>query len=201
MPRIPSAFDSTREINSGGRIPVLFQVVSPDGVTELLPDALFLHVNPSDLKENFTKKIEREKTRAGWIEWHWGDELDSISCSASTGTFVNTQTGLASVLRRNTIAYSKFLDLKALFHNNGSIYDDQGAIVLQGGIRIMYDTGVFTGFFTDFSIEESEDSPFAFELSWSFKTYSQVGRAYQRKLYSQPGAYRPSPAGFDQGTS
>lgn len=201
MPRIPSAFGSTREINSGGRIPVLFQVVSPDGVTELLPDALYLHVNPKDLKESFAKKLERVQTRGGWVEFHWGDELDGISCSQSTGTFVNTQTGLASVLRRETIAYSKFLDLKALFHNNGSIYDDQGQIVLQGGVRIMYDTGVFTGYFTDFSIEENDDNPFTFDLSWSFKCYSQVGRAYQRKLYSQSGGYRPSPAGFDQGTT
>ena len=113
--------------------------------------------------------MERFQTRGGWVEQHWGHELVEISVDQSTGAFMNIYTGLTSVLRQRTIAWDRYRDLHDLYRNNGSLHDPTGAIVLQGHILLMYDRGSFLGTFRSFQVSESDDSPFAFKLSWSFK--------------------------------
>jgi len=151
-------------------IPMAFQVTSPfDRRRVLLPHALVLHVNPATFSENFNKRIERFQTRGGFVEQHWPDDLTEISADGSTGAFMNIYTGLASLLRHRTIAWDRFRDLYDLFHNNGSIHDPTGNIVLQGQIMLMYDRGTFLGTFRTFAFEEIDESPYAFTLNWTFK--------------------------------
>lgn len=184
MPRIPSANAEFAEIQTpssedayvhpaatrSGPIPLAFQVTSPfNRNVLLLPHALVLHVNPSSLEENMEQRIERIQTRGGWVEQHWGSQLTEISADASTGAFMNIYTGLTSVLRQKTIAWTKYRDLYDLFNNNGSVHDPYGNIVLQGQILLMYDRGSYLGTFRSFSMEETEETPFSFKLSWSFK--------------------------------
>jgi len=153
-----------------GPIPMVFQITSPfDPMVALLPHALVLHVNPSSFSETHTKKIERIQTRGGFVEQHWQDELSEISADGSTGAFMNLYTGVTSVLRQRTIAWDRFRDLYDIFHNNGSVYDPYGNIVLQGNVMILFDRGTYIGYFRTFSYEETEDSPFTFKVSWSFK--------------------------------
>lgn len=144
----------------------------------MLPHALVLHVNPASFQENFNKKIERIQTRGGFVEQHWGDELGDISCDGSTGAFVNLYTGLSSVVRQRTIAWDRYRDLVDLYRNNGSVTDPYGNIVLQGQVMLMYDRGTYFGTFRKIDIEETDDAPFAFKLSWSFKV--------ETTLYSVP---------------
>jgi hypothetical protein len=147
-----------------------FQVTSPfDRTRCLLPHALVMHVNPQSMQVTHNKQVERIQTRGGWVEQHWGDQLDEISCNGSTGAFMNIYTGLSAVLRQRTIAWDRFRDLHDLFRNNGSVYDPAGNIVLQGQIMLMYDLGVYTGTFRTFQFEETAESPFAFQVNWSFK--------------------------------
>ena len=151
-------------------IPLAFQITSPyDYHKALLPHALIMHVNPSSFAESFNKKLERIQTLGGFVEQHWGDDLSEISGDQSTGAFINLYTGLSSVLRQRTIAWDRYQDLYDLFRNNGSVYDPYGTIVLQGWVLLIYDRGTFVGTFRSFSMEETDDSPFAFKLSWSFK--------------------------------
>jgi hypothetical protein len=151
-------------------IPLAFQVTSPYDVNKvLLPHALISHVNPSNFSESFNKKVERAPTRGGYVEWHWSDDLTEISVDQSTGAFINLYTGLSSVLRQRTIAWDRYRDLYDLYRNNGSVYNPEGAIVLQGWILLMFDRGTYIGTFRNFSVEETDDSPFAFKLSWTFK--------------------------------
>jgi hypothetical protein len=151
-------------------VPFAFQVTSPyDYHKVLLPHALISHVNPMSFSETFTKKVERIQTRGGFVEQHWGDDLTEISVDQSTGAFINLNTGLSSVLRQRTIAWDRYRDLYDLYRNNGSVYDPFGNIVLQGWILIMFDRGTYVGTFRTFSVEETDDSPFAFKVSWTFK--------------------------------
>lgn len=185
MPRIPSANPDFQAINTpsledvythpvatrgSGPIPMAFQVTSPfNRNVLLLPHALVLHVNPSSLEENTSpKKIERIRTRGGMVEQHWGSGLTEISAEGSTGAFMNIYTGLTSVLRQKTIAWDRYRDLYDLFNNNASVHDPYGNIVLQGHILLMYDRGNYLGTFRSFSMEETEDTPFSFKLSWTF---------------------------------
>jgi len=163
-----------------GPIPMAFQVTSPfDPTRALLPHALVLHVNPSTLSETHTKKVERIQTRGGFVEQHWPDELSELSADGSTGAFMNIYTGTSSVLRQRTIAWDRFRDLYDLYHNNGSVYDPFGNIVLQGNIMILWDRGTYIGYFRTFDYEETEESPFAFKMSWTFKV--------QQTLVQLPG--------------
>lgn len=185
-----------------GGIPMVFQVTSPlDPRTILLPHALVLHINPKSLDESFTKKVERIQTRGGFVEQHWWEDLTSISASATTGAFMNIRTGLASVLRRETIAYDRFLDLRDLYRNNGSLYNPDGQIALQGQIMLMYDRGTYLGTFRSFDFEETDESPFAFTLSWEFKVEETIlkvatefdGRNLPSKPTLQQGPLPPQP--------
>ena len=163
--RIPSAFSSSSQSNV---IPVLFQVLSPDNETLLLPDFLYLHVNPSNFDVDYNKVIERFQTMGGFVEQHFGEELASISASQSTGAFISVQDGVTLYNRQNTIAYRKMLQLEELFKSNGSVYDDSGQVRFKGRIRIVFDHGTYDGYFDDFSISESNEQPFNLDLSWSF---------------------------------
>lgn len=203
MPRIPSASPDFKEIQTPsaedayvhpaatrrGGIPMAFQITSPFNRNKLLlPHALVMHVNPSNFDETQTHKIERIQTEGGFVEQHWGSELTEISASGSTGAFVNLYTGLTSVLRHKTIAWDRYRDLYELFYNNGSVYDPYGNIVLQGSILLMYDRGSFLGTFRSFETEETDDSPFAFKVNWTFKVESTLVM-----ISPQTGDIRPVP--------
>ncbi len=133
-----------------------------------------MHVNPQTWSETHTKKVERFQTRGGFVEQHWGDELSEISADGSTGAFMNIYTGLTSVMRQRTIAWDRYRDLHDLYRNNGSLHDPFGNIVLQGDVMLMYDRATYIGFFEKFSVEETDDQPFAFKISWSFKVRQEL---------------------------
>jgi len=174
-----------------GGIPLSFQVTSPfDRRKALLPHALVMHVNPTSLNETHAKKKEVLQTRGGWVEQHWGEELDEISAEGSTGAFMNIYTGLSSVLRQQTIAWDRFRDLYDLYRNNGSVYDPFGNIVLQGNIALMYDRGLYLGYFKTFSFEENETSPFAFSLSWTFKVQQTVTKVPTSSVTSRAPSFQ-----------
>jgi hypothetical protein len=168
-------------------IPLAFQVTSPFNTRRvLLPHALVMHVNPSNYNEQHAKKIERIQTRGGFVEQHWGDDLTEVTAEGSTGAFMNIYTGLTSLLRQRTIAWDRYRDLLDLYRNNGSLHDPYGNIVLQGNIMMMYDRGTYIGYFRTFSVEETDDQPFAFRISWSFKVQEEIMKL--PNLISNPAA-------------
>lgn len=184
MPRIPSPNPDFQEIQvpsenlsyphpantKKGSIPMAFQITSPfNSRLVLLPHALVLHVNPMSLQETSNQKKSVIQTRGGFVEQHWGHEMVELSADQSTGAFMNIRTGLTSVLRRKTIAWDRYRDLHDLFRNNGSLHDPYGNIVLQGDVMLMYDKGIYLGYFKSFDWEDTAESPFAFKVSWTFK--------------------------------
>lgn len=169
---IQSAFSGPYSIQ--GKIPMLFQVLSLDMETPLLPEAMYLHVNPSSLSLNYAKVINRIQTRGGFHEQHWGNQLTEISANNTSGAFINIEQGVTVAKRRDSIANYKFYNLIELFHNNGEIHNDQGSVVYRGRIRITYNGGIYDGYFTSFNVEETAESPFQFTASWNFKVESEA---------------------------
>jgi len=162
--------------------PVVFDILGPDRETTILPDdlRLVLHVNPDSMKITYAKQIDRVQTKGGFVEFHWGDAAEDIQFEMATGGFMRLFTGLSnrtgstrsdtsSVGRRETIAYDKYLDLLALFHNNGAIYDARGQIAAQGYIRVTFDGGTYIGWFQGFTVNETAEKPYQFALSTSFQ--------------------------------
>jgi len=156
-------------------VPMAFQLTSPfNSRRALLPHALVMHVNPATYSENHTKRLERFQTRGGFVEQHWGDDLTDISADGSTGAFMNIYTGTSSALRHKTIAWDRYRDLHDLYRCNGSVFDPYGNIVLQGHVMLMFDRGTYLGHFTSFEVQETDDQPFAFQISWSFKVEEEL---------------------------
>ena len=168
---IPSAFSGP---NDNRALPVLFQVLSPNLQSVLFPDYLYLHVNPSSMDFSYSKVVAVSNTLGGFVEQHFGDQLSEVSASASTGAFINVDTGVTNVNRKDTIAYRKYLQLLSVFESNGSVYDDRGVVQFNGRIRMVFGGGIFDGYFTTFQVTEGAESPFQFELSWSFKVTNEA---------------------------
>lgn len=167
------------ETNGEGKRPVVFDIIAPDGETSILPDSikLVLHVNPRTMKMSYQKIIQRIQTKGGYVEQHWGEGANTISFEAATGGFMRLYTGLSNITgggvdsggtRRETIAYDKYLDFLALFHNNALIYDTYGQVAYQGFIKIMFDGHTHFGWFNSFSVAEASDKPYQFTLSAAF---------------------------------
>lgn len=181
-----SAFHSPDdEFNQDGKRPVVFDILAPDLATSLLPEGLrmVLHVNPASMSMSYAKQIERIQTKGGFVEQHWGEAARSITFNLATGGFKRLYSGLSNVTgggydtggtRRETIAYDKYLDLLALFHNNGSIYDASMQIAFQGIIKIMFDGGIYFGWWANFNVSEAAEKPFMFALTAEFTVAHEV---------------------------
>jgi len=180
-----SAFQSPEDESSGlGIRPVVFDILATDMETSLLPEGLkmVLHVNPKSMNFTWSKVISRIQTKGGWVEQHWGEGPRNVSFEQATGGFKRLYGGLSNITgpgptgdgfdaggtRRDTIAYDKYLDMLALFHNNGSVYDRRGQIVFQGIIKITFDGGAYFGWFNDFTVQETAEKGYQFTLTSSF---------------------------------
>ena len=199
-PVFRSAFrspDDEYDSNLGIR-PMVFDILGPDREHSILPPDLkmVLHINPSQLTFAYTKLVERIQTKGGYVEQHWGEGAPTIEMSGVTGGFKRLYGGLSNVTgggfdtggtRRETIAYDKYLDLLALFHNNGAVFDQRGQIVFQGIIKMTFDGGVYFGWFQNFTVSESAEQPFMFQLSTGFLVERELLRIrslpYQRVPY------------------
>lgn len=172
------------ETSGLGKRPVIFDIVGPDLQTSLLPDnlKLVLHVNPSSMGIKYQKLVERMQTKGGFVEQHFGEGTQTISFEMATGGFMRLTTGLVYSTdpsqtggsRRDSLAYDSYLDILSLFHNNGSVYDANGQIAVQGAIKVTFDGGVYTGWFTDFSVSESAEKPYMFTMSASFEVTQEI---------------------------
>lgn len=169
--RIPSAFSGN---NDTKHIPILFQVVSPDMQTLLLPEALYLHVNPANFDVSYSKLITRIQTLGGFVEQHFGDQLTDISATGSTGAFISVDNGVTTLHRQDTIAYHKIQQLIDVFKSNGSVYDSRGMVQFRGRVRITFDGGIYDGYFVNLEVNESGDKPYEFEVNWSFKAEKEA---------------------------
>lgn len=164
--------------------PFLFQVLDPDG-NSAFEYLLALHTNPEDLDEKMAKSKTVVMTYGGFVEFHWADELNTLSAKHTTGAFLGPD-GLVAGFdflqpadaenpdRKNTIAWERAQDLLELFRNNGLIYNGLGVPVLRGRVQLIYDRGIFNGHFTTFSITEVGEKPFSFDLNWEFKVEETV---------------------------
>ena len=186
LPFPPYASPGDPPVWNGGR-PFLFTIAEVGGTAPLFNVALALYVNPSSVDESMSKIKNTSSTYGGFVEYHWPDDLDSISCSGSTGGFLSPEFGYTAAASRNpgaingelsgrrgTLAYERYMDFLELFRSNGMIFDGDGVPRIRGRVIMIYDRGAFTGHFVSFDVNEDDSKPFTFELSWEFKVESTV---------------------------
>lgn len=196
-----------------GRRPVIFDILAPDQQTSLLDLRdqsrgdlrLVLHVNPRTMQFSYSKQIERMQTRGGWVEFHWGDAAEEVTFDSATGGFMRLYSGLSNTTgygtgtqgRRETIAYDKYVDLLALFHNNGAIYDASNNIVVQGYVKMTYDGGTHIGWFDgQFTVNEDANKPYMFELTTRFIIDREIMAFRSANLFDFGAQGAVVPGGF-----
>ena len=171
--------------------PILFQVVSPGTNSPLYSYLLALHVNPEALDERMAASKTVAPTRGGWVEFRWPNELTSLSGDNTSGTFYSPSSGLSAgsaatqlnanaLGRQGTMAWERQEDLLDLFHNNGMVFAGNGQPVIRGQVMMIYDRGIFYGYFSTFEVAEDDAHAWSFHLSWEFMI--------EKTLYRFPGS-------------
>ena len=188
---LPNLFGQSKNLvkHRKNPLPMYFRVRGMEQALHI--PALILLVNPASLSTEYRKMTNTALMRGGWLEEHWGEELDTLSADGSTGGFtgqianpggVRRPTGSAELLkigsdRRKTPAYRNFKSLIALYSFNAGLRArviSRGRILQFGRIELVFDNGIYEGFFESLSYNEATERPFRFEYSFSFKVTKTV---------------------------
>jgi len=165
-----------RRYNSVSARPVVFDVVIPSELKLNKPPSLVMDINPQNLKQEFTKVKNLYQTLEGWVEEHYGDELDTISCDASSAGFYTPKAGLTHIDRKSSQAYRNFKDVLDLYSNNGKTYDKRGIPIYDGNIQITFDGGIYLGLFETFTYDDIAENPYRMTFSFNFKVEETIYR-------------------------
>ena len=181
MAIIQGSFSGPNEESLGrGRRPVVFDLLGPDHRTSLLRNyKLVLYVNPTSMSITNSKIVDRQQTRGGFVEAHFGEGASKISFDMATGGFVRVYSGIIGNTggeenRRQTLAYDSYLDILELYKNNGNIVDTKGKVVMNGLVKIYFDGFYYLGTFDSFSATDSADKAFQLQLNAEFTVHSEV---------------------------
>ena len=142
----------------------------------LLPP-LYMQVNPQNMVTAYAKKMNRYQTFSAFVEEHWGDELDTITCNNSTGGFYLKDLGLTNILKSATEPYQRFQDILDVYKNNGNYFNSSGRIIKKGNVVLNFDTSFYLGYFESFTYTESASNPFVFKFDFVYKvekSYSSI---------------------------
>lgn len=104
------------------------QRVDLDAANGQTVSSLMLHMSPASLVINGAKKVNRYPTLVRWVEEHWGDELDQISFSGTSFSFIDfgtTESGLCVASRNMTVPYMELRHLVDIYKMNGIVYQPE----------------------------------------------------------------------------
>ena len=138
-----------------------------------LPD-LTMKINPENLNTQFSQLLNRKRTWGGFIEEHWGEQLDSLSASGISSQFYS-ELGLTNESRRDTDSFKEFEKFINVYRNNGTLYDQKtGAILVQGYVVMNYDNAIYKGYFESFSLNEIAEKQYQLQYDFSFKVTKEI---------------------------
>lgn len=126
FPGIPMFFEMVDSSNTRQ------QIIVP-GIKALAGENLYISTlkltpNPETLTINYSKKVNRYTTMSGWVEEHWGDEIETVNFNGSTFSFYDNSSeyhyGLTNEFREKTDSYLYLKELIHYFQVNGCLYQD-----------------------------------------------------------------------------
>lgn len=153
---------------------------------------LVMLINPSDLNVNLKKIITRTRTKGGFTEEHWGNDINSITANGKTAMFYGDK-GITTKDRRLSEAMANFKKLFDIYRNNGVQFDESGNIAKVGRIRMFWHTRIYDGFFESFSINEESEEPFTFSYDFVFKILKSYGGYSLSKTLSSDNMFQQEP--------
>lgn len=183
-----------------------------------IPDVVLL-VNPNNLDWSMANRVQETRTRGGFVQEFWSSELDTLSAAGKTavayvarndGHKKGGQGGGLTIrdLRSDSAGYRNLRRLIDLYRSNGVIYGMRAAgnyavgheeerpayrksLLYSGSVNIFYDGVTYSGYFENFEVMESGESPYWLDWSFTFKVETHVGedlKVYDSGKYFDPSA-------------
>jgi len=183
MAFLPNLFGQSPNLIKGRKnpLPMVFRVKGIERASRIPP--LFLIVDPGSMSLDYRKMTNTSLMRGGWLEEHWGEELDVLSAEGGTGGWFGPDDSIQiGPARRDTASYRNFKSLLALYKFNAGIRArviSRGRILQFGKIELFFDNGVYEGYFENFNYNEAADRPLTLEYSFSFKVTRTVLMLYR----------------------
>lgn len=103
MPFFIALVDTQGDIQS-----LSFKSLTNEDEKDNLVYAIRLTINPASCSVNMARIVNRTLTMTGWVEEHWGEELDTITFQGSTAAFVTGGKSLYGI--RNNGGYREIQD-------------------------------------------------------------------------------------------
>lgn len=153
-----------------------------EGLRETPPELTML-VNPTNLTLNYQPLINETRTRGGFIQEFWGEQLTSLSATGRTAMFYDDD-GITNRNSRATESYAEFIRLVNIYKNNGKDYTNETTLASKanpnrissyGSVIMTYMNSQHKGYFENFVFKEDATKPFYFEYDFNFKIISTIG--------------------------
>jgi len=132
-------------------------------------------VNPSSISYSFRQKTTRRKSRAGWIEEHWGEELDTLTVEAVSGGFKSDSYGYGGILNVRTTAEGDEVPAFTRLEQIIQAYRDNGLTITNSfpsdfnPVQFHFDKYIYYGFFESLNLDDTVERPFMMSFSFTFK--------------------------------
>lgn len=151
---------------------VYLEVPAQDNSGQVTYERIYFYVNPNSISFSFRQKVNRRKSRAGWIDEYWGEELDTLSVEAFSGGFRSNTTGYSSYIsaQSDSTAFQRLEKIVQAYRQNGLLFSSAKDFAEDFiPIKFHYDKFVYHGFFETFNMEDTADRPFMLSFSFTFK--------------------------------
>lgn len=134
------------------------------------PPPLTMLVNPANLDIQYQQLVNETRTKGGFAQEFWGEQISNLSASGITGMAYNDG-GITNAELKDSEAYENFINLLNFYKNNSRVYDSKiPTKITRVGIVIMtYFGKEYEGYFDSFNWKESAEKQYTYEYDLSFK--------------------------------
>ena len=156
-------------------------------VTEGASLSFTMLINPASVNWGKTNASQVSYTRYGYVTQLWGPNQETITANGRSPAFMMAGEGLTNIGQRRSLGYKNLMSLMAAYRNNGYelIRRPTGNLVSRvinkvRGVVIDYDGSRILGHFTNFTLDNTADNPYAMDYNFEFvvscgsNDYSQI---------------------------
>lgn len=131
----------------------------------------YFYINPNSISFSYKPKINRRRSRAGWIDEFWGEELDTLAVDAVSGGFYSDSSGYASYTENKSTseAFKRLEKIVKAYREAGIAFDDKNFVKDFQPVEFHFDRFIYYGFFENLTLEDTADKPFMMNFSFTFK--------------------------------
>lgn len=137
-------------------------------------------VNPENINVGRVHAVNLAYTRNGYVDQVWGPNQAVLIGTGKTAVFMVPSAGVTNFYKKQSFAFLNFMALVSAYRNNGYVLfdptqDNTTAKLMEtrvahvvSGLELTYDGNEWMGHFSNFTIDESESSPFMFNYNFEF---------------------------------